>query len=77
MATNPVHRLFGPGSWAEASRIGAILRTETTGGVLLLVAAALALIWANSPWADGYRSLSGVTVGGLSLAAWAAGAPTD
>jgi NhaA family Na+:H+ antiporter len=72
VATNPAQRLFGPGSWAEASRIGNILRTETTGGVLLLVAAALALIWANSPWADGYRSLSGVTVGGLSLAAWAA-----
>ena len=33
-------RLFGRGSWPEASRIAAILRQETLGGVLLLIATA-------------------------------------
>ena len=31
--------------------------TETAGGVVLLVAAATALIWVNSPWADSYDAL--------------------
>jgi NhaA family Na+:H+ antiporter len=30
------------------------LRIETAGSVLLLAAAVLALVWANSPWAEGY-----------------------
>ena len=33
------------------------LRTETAGGVLLVVAAAVALIWANSPWSASYQQL--------------------
>ena len=33
------------------------LDTEVAGGVVLLVAAAVALIWANSPWSDSYESL--------------------
>ena len=33
------------------------LRMEAAGGVVLLAATALALIWANSPWADSYQSL--------------------
>ncbi len=51
---------------------------ETTSGVLLLVAATLALLWANSPWADGYTALSEFTIGpgalhlDLDLSAWAA-----
>ncbi len=42
-------RLFGRGSWAETRRIADILRKETVGGGLLLVAAAVALVWAFSP----------------------------
>lgn len=38
------------GSWVETSRIAQILRQETLGGALLLIATALALAWANSPW---------------------------
>ena len=34
--------------------------TETVSGMLLLVAAALALVWANSPWRDGFTALSGL-----------------
>jgi Na+:H+ antiporter, NhaA family len=70
--------LFGRGSWAEVSRIGDILRTETVGGVLLVGAAVIALGWANSPWGDAYATLSGLRVGpaalhmDLTLAQWAA-----
>lgn len=51
---------------------------ETSSGVLMLIAAALALGWANSPWRAGYVALSEITVGpaslhlDLSLATWAA-----
>jgi NhaA family Na+:H+ antiporter len=66
------------GSWAEARRISEILRKETVGGILLLVAAGAALVWANSPWSQGYHRLSTVVLGpeavhlNLSVAAWAA-----
>ncbi|MDP8936977.1 MAG: Na+/H+ antiporter NhaA [Actinomycetota bacterium] len=33
------------------------LDTEAAGGVLLLVAAVAALVWANSPWSGSYRAL--------------------
>jgi NhaA family Na+:H+ antiporter len=70
-------RLFSRGSWPETSRIAAVLRKETVGGVLLLVATVLALAWANSPWSDAYASLRDAHVGpaalhlDLSLGAWA------
>jgi NhaA family Na+:H+ antiporter len=49
--------LFSRGSWREAERAADLLRRETVGGALLLVATIVALVWANSPWADGYASL--------------------
>ncbi len=46
---------------------------EAAGGLVLLACTAVALAWANSPWAAGYHHLwetrVGVTVGGLSLSA--------
>ncbi len=33
--------------------------TESSGGIVLVAAAVLALVWANSPWADGYHDLLG------------------
>ncbi len=71
--------LFSRGSWAETSRITEILRTETVGGLILLVAAGVALIWANSPWAPSYFALRDLQIGGepfglhlcLTVAAWA------
>jgi NhaA family Na+:H+ antiporter len=39
------------------------LRTETTGGIILLAATAVALIWANSPLRDGYHALRGFRLG--------------
>ena len=44
--------LFARGSWPETHRIIGILHKETVGGAILLAAAAIALIWANSPWAS-------------------------
>lgn len=43
------------------------LRDETVGGVLLLIAAAVALVWANSPWGDSYSALVNYDVGPVSL----------
>ena len=39
------------------------LRTETTGGIILLVATAVALIWANSPLSDAYQAARDFRVG--------------
>ncbi|HEY5852526.1 MAG TPA: Na+/H+ antiporter NhaA [Aldersonia sp.] len=66
------------GTWPETQRITPILRKETVGGVLLLIAAAAALVWANTPWSDAYYALRDVTVGpsslhlNLTLGTWAA-----
>jgi NhaA family Na+:H+ antiporter len=71
-------RLLTRGSWPEAKRLAEILRMETVGGVLLLVAAGAAIAWANSPWSDAYRVLSDFAIGPqslhlrLSVAEWAA-----
>ncbi|MGH3930420.1 MAG: Na+/H+ antiporter NhaA [Pseudonocardiaceae bacterium] len=74
----PPSYLFGRGSWPEVSRIGDILRTETVGGALLVGAAVIALVWANSPWGGAYATLSELRVGpaalhlDLTLAKWTA-----
>lgn len=53
------------------------LTLETTSGGLLVLAALVALVWANSPWQTGYFELSKIVVGpaavhlDLSLASWA------
>jgi NhaA family Na+:H+ antiporter len=71
-------QLFGRGSWAEARRIADILRKETIGGALLLAGAALAMVWANSPWSQGYETVRRLEFGPevlhlhLDLATWAA-----
>jgi Na+:H+ antiporter, NhaA family len=70
--------LLGRGSWAETRRITAVLREETVGGGLLLAAAAIALVWANSPWSAAYETLRDTRVGpaslhlDLTLGTWAA-----
>ncbi|WP_406602071.1 Na+/H+ antiporter NhaA [Lentzea kristufekii] len=70
-------RLFSRGSWPEARRISDLLRLETVGGVIMLAAASIGLIWANSPWASVYETLRSVEFGPeslhlrLSLAEWA------
>ena len=48
------------------------LETEAAGGVVLLVAAVAAMLWANSPWSESYRTLWGtdlsLTLGRFVLA---------
>ncbi|MEV6101067.1 Na+/H+ antiporter NhaA [Nocardia sp. NPDC051981] len=39
------------------SELARYLRTETFGGALLLIAAAAALIWVNSPWGASYTTM--------------------
>jgi Na+:H+ antiporter, NhaA family len=45
--------------------VARFVRTEASGGIALLVAAAVALLWANSPWHGSYDALwhSRVTIG--------------
>lgn len=71
-------RLFGRGTWREAKFVAELLRTETVGGAILLIAAVTALVWSNSPWRAGYSTLRDTVVGpsalhlDLSLGTWAA-----
>ncbi len=54
-----------PGAWAPLLRLRRLagrplerfLHIEAASGILLLLAAALALLWANSPWSAGYHHL--------------------
>lgn len=70
-------RILARGSFAELARINTILRSETVGGALLLAATVAALIWANSPLADGYFALRDFKAGpaawhlDLTLGGWA------
>ncbi|KRE60840.1 Na+/H+ antiporter NhaA [Nostocoides sp. Soil756] len=73
------HRLLSrPSTWAEARFVADALRTETIGGALLLGAAVVAVVLANSPWAGSYAALRDTEVGTdwfhlrLSLGHWAA-----
>ncbi|GKQ34467.1 Na+/H+ antiporter NhaA [Streptomyces sp. A012304] len=77
--TSPPRKVFGRLSLPERTYIADALRTETVGGVLLLVAALTALIWANVPaLRDSYESVSHFHLGpaalglDLSVAHWAA-----
>ncbi len=64
--------------YAEARRVSAVLRKEAVGGGLLVVAAVIAIVWANSPAAESYFALRDLRFGyepwhlELSLGAWAA-----
>ncbi len=64
------------GSLREARRIAEVLRTETIGGVLLLLATAVALVWANSPRSERYADFVSTKIGPealhlhLSLTQW-------
>jgi NhaA family Na+:H+ antiporter len=80
MATPPPpgqKTILGRGSYPEFLRINELLRKETVGGILLLVATVAALVWANSPAADSYFAIRDFQIGiealhlNLSIGHWA------
>ncbi|RFU41579.1 Na+/H+ antiporter NhaA [Actinomadura logoneensis] len=61
-----------------ARHVAGALRTETVGGVVMLAATVIALIWANTPWSSAYKSLQTHELNWLGLhhmdvAHWASG----
>jgi Na+:H+ antiporter, NhaA family len=59
--SRPVRRLLNP--------FEEFVKSESSGGVALIVAAILAFAWANSPWAPGYLVLKETYVG-IGLGGW-------
>ncbi|WP_326698271.1 Na+/H+ antiporter NhaA [Streptomyces sp. NBC_01754] len=74
---SPRRTLLGRLSLPERNYVTDALRTETVGGIILLVAAVVALIWANT-YGSGYAAVSDFHLGPealglhLSVAHWAA-----
>ena len=72
-----VRRLFTRVSASSERSIADALRTERVGGVLLLIGAVVALVWANSAWAESYQAVKDFSFGPeslhlhLSLESWA------
>jgi NhaA family Na+:H+ antiporter len=70
--------LLGRLTLSESTYVGALLRQETVGGLLLLVVTILALAWANSSWSAAYERLRSLQVGPgaldlhLTLEQWSA-----
>ena len=77
MMTAPSKTLLGRMTPGGQRNFADTLRAENTGAILLLSGAVVALIWANSPFGDSYRTLSAFTFGpsrlhlDLSVAQWA------
>ncbi|WP_026122583.1 Na+/H+ antiporter NhaA [Nocardiopsis halotolerans] len=75
MSIDPILRAERPG---PLSRLADVLRNDSVGGFLLIGAAALALVWINSPLGEVYENLRSITFGpealhlNLSLETWAA-----
>ena len=59
-------------AWRLARPLREFLDTEVAGGLVLLAATAIALVWANSPWQGAYQALwnteLAIEVGRWSLA---------
>ncbi|MFG3552563.1 Na+/H+ antiporter NhaA [Streptomyces sp. NPDC047725] len=57
--------------WPERMQVARALRTETVGGLVLLAAAMVALVWANTPWNGTYEEIRdfdfGIPALGLDL----------
>ncbi|WP_437986696.1 Na+/H+ antiporter NhaA [Sorangium sp. So ce117] len=64
MSRSPSQEL-APGTWGPARRIAErvlgpierFMHVEAASGIVLLIASAVALAWANSPWGDAYEHL--------------------
>jgi Na+:H+ antiporter, NhaA family len=74
----PPDRPHPPGAWPAAraaarrliSPVERFLAIEASSGILLLAAALIALLWANSPWRSSYESLLHTPIG-IRVAAFA------
>ncbi|MDT9687033.1 Na+/H+ antiporter NhaA [Streptomyces sp. P9(2023)] len=70
-ARPPRRTVLGLLPWPERQAVAEALRTETVGGLVLLAAAVIALVWANSPWSAAYESVRnahfGIPALGLDL----------
>ncbi len=60
--------LFSRSTWSETRVVLDALRAETVGGLLLIVGAATALVWANSPWSQSYSTIRDGVLGPETLA---------
>src|SRR5215218_1101742 len=56
----------------ESTFLGELLRRETVGGAVVLVAAVVAVVWANSPAGESYESFRAMRIGPLDMEHWAA-----
>ena len=74
MSRSPDRRplLFPDPGLAESTYLGDLFRRETVGGAVALMAAAVAVVWASSPWGASYEALRHFTIGPLDLEHWAA-----
>ncbi|MET8405343.1 Na+/H+ antiporter NhaA, partial [Streptomyces sp900116325] len=70
-AVPPRAPFLGRLSWPERQAVARALRTETVGGLVLLAAAVVALVWANTPFSSSYTTLRdfhfGIPALGLDL----------
>ncbi|WP_430867865.1 Na+/H+ antiporter NhaA [Demequina aurantiaca] len=77
MARTATRRLFSKLTPSSERTISDVLRTERAGGILLLIGTVIALLWANSAFADSYEAMRNITFGpealhlNLSLEDWA------
>ncbi|MGA5454807.1 Na+/H+ antiporter NhaA [Streptomyces umbrinus] len=72
MAVTPPRAPFlGVLSWPERQAVARALRTETVGGLVLLAAAVVALVWVNTPFSSTYTTIRdfhfGIPALGLDL----------
>ncbi|WJV47175.1 Na+/H+ antiporter NhaA [Streptomyces flavofungini] len=65
--TSSNRKVLGRLSLPERNFVAEALRAETVGGVLLLIAAITALIWANTPIKESYESVRDFHLGPASL----------
>ncbi len=70
--TSPRKSFPGSSSEAEDTFVGGLLRQETVGGAVVLVAAAVAVVWANTPLGPAYDALRDLQLGPLTVEHWAA-----
>lgn len=77
MVRTRARRLFSRLTPSTEQTLSDVLRTERAGGILLLIGTVIALVWANSTWADSYETVKTTVIGphalhlDLALETWA------